>query len=247
LSEGAGHPEGPMRLNRFLASCGVASRRKADDLVRAGRVSLNGILVTQVGVPVPPGAEIRLDGRLLRRSEEVYLAMNKPRGVLSAVTDRRCRTVTDLLPPPLRRLRVYPVGRLDRDSEGLLLLTNDGDFCRAVSHPSSGIRKRYEVWFDRPPSRGDAEHLAEGALLDGRLVRPLSVRLLEERGAFLEIVLAEGINREIRRLASAVGLTVTRLFRRAIGSLVLRDLPAGSFRSFSRERLFRLIDAGVIV
>jgi 23S rRNA pseudouridine2605 synthase len=238
-----------VRLNRRLAECGVASRRKAETLILEGRVTLEGRTVTDPGTLVSPGADLRVDGRLLAPVDLAYLVMNKPRGFLSAAADARRRTVTDLLPEEIRRLRVYPVGRLDLNSEGLLLLTNDGDFCRRISHPSSGITKRYHVRFDRPLNGEALDLLGRGIPFEGRSIAPLSVTLLEgERDrTWAEFLLAEGVNREIRRFAEAAGLSVVRLIRRGIGELVLRDLSPGEFRRFSREAIFRWIVAGGIV
>ena len=240
--------EDSLRLNQYLARCGAGSRRKAEDLIRSGRVHLNGAVVTDLGVRVHPEDRVELDGTPVRPLDLLYLVMHKPRGVVSAVTDPRDRTVVDLLPPRHREAHPFPVGRLDRDSEGLLVLTNDGDFAQGLLHPREGIVKRYEVQLDRPLAEEHRRSMLEGLWSEGELLRPLAIRSLDQpdrRWFVFELV--EGKKREIRRLAALHRYGVLRLIRRAVGQLELRRLEMGKVMELSRDALWRQILRGGIV
>lgn len=237
------------RLNRYLASCGLGSRRKVEELLASGRVAVNGRLLFHPSYRVAKEDRVTLDGKPVRPKTQVYLVLNKPRGFLSAVSDRRLKTVVDLLPTRLRLLRPFPVGRLDLDSEGLLVLTNDGLFAQKLIHPSFGIPRTYEVLLDRPVLGADLERWREGVFLEERRLRPLKVRplLREPSGHWLSLVLAEGIKREIRLMAFSLGFRVERLVRVAIGKLRLQNLGQGEFCELERADLWKRICHGGIV
>ena len=219
------------RLQKILSRCGVASRRAAEELIAAGRVRLNGS-VAQVGDLAEEGADrIEVDGVLLTRPpERKYLLLNKPRGYVTTLSDEKGRkTVAELVADC--GFRVYPVGRLDQYSEGLLLLTNDGDFANRLMHPKHEVEKVYEVWVSRY-APGAEELLRQPLELDGRKTAPAKVVLRRQRDdtALLEITIHEGRNRQIRKLCEAAELTVTRLRRICEGAIVLGDLPVGKWR-----------------
>jgi pseudouridine synthase len=239
-----------MRLNRFLSVSGIASRRAADDLIRQGRVEVNGRVVAQLGVQVDPGRdEVRVDGRRVRAApDRRYLLLYKPRGVMTTRADPEGRTtVVDLLARAGIRGYFFPVGRLDYDSEGLLLLTNDGAFADRVAHPRYHLERSYEAVVAGIPDERDLVRLRHGIDLDGRRTLPARVRLLRtlrtKSGdqAVLDITIREGRNRQIRRMCDAIAHPVDRLRRTRLGPLTLgrmkpgmvRDLTAAELRAFS--------------
>lgn len=229
-------------MQKFLARAGVASRRQAERMIAAGRVRVNGVVVRDMGVRVDRERDkVEVDGRPIRPTPPpLRVAMlHKPRGVISSARDpQRRRTVTQLVPS---EERLYPVGRLDYDSEGLILLTNDGDLAFALTHPRHQVPKTYHVWVaGEVPERG-LKRLAEGIVLDGRRTAPAVVRRrpdLDRPGqSALEIELREGRKRQIRRMCEAIGHPVRRLVRVAIGPLRLGDLPPGAFRWLDEEEI----------
>lgn len=236
-----------MRLNAFIASCGVASRRKSDDLVRQGRVTVNGKIVLAPFFQVDPDADkVVCGGRELSLSEHVYIVMNKPVGVVCAVSDKYDPVVVDLLPEDVRAKRVYPAGRLDRESEGLLILTNDGDFMQSVLHPSKGVRKCYEALLNIEINAKQLERWRGGFEIEGRHAAPLSLNVMdrEPHGRWVEIELGEGLKREVRVMANMAGFSVQRLIRRRIGGLVLEKLAPGEFIYLSFSEICNKIDSG---
>ncbi len=238
LSDAPGQSE---RLQKFLARAGVASRRHAEELIRAGRVRVNGQPVTHLGTKINPAIdEIQVDGRPVRPSDaSVYLALHKPAGVVSTASDPQGRqTVLDLLPATLRAKRVFPVGRLDLDSEGLLLLTNDGSFALRLTHPRYEQEKEYHALVQGQPSPDALTSLRRGLLLPGetRPTAPAQARLLRALGdgtSWLSVTLHEGRKRQVRRMFAAVGHPVLRLIRVRVGPLRLGDLPPGHWRPLS--------------
>lgn len=238
-----------IRLNRYLALCGVGARRKVEEFIAAGRVTVNGETVSELGRRIAPGDTVEFDGRTLSLVTPAYLILNKPAGVLSAVSDSRERTVIDMLDPSFDRLRLFPVGRLDRESEGLIILTNDGMFAQQLIHPSADITKTYEVELRRPLDDALLVKWREGVETEERFLKPVAVSRLDKvpRGCCFEVVLGEGIKREIRLMARALGNDVRRLLRRKIGKLELRRLAPGDILSVSKEELWRYIRDGKIV
>ncbi|MFZ5597677.1 MAG: pseudouridine synthase [Bacillota bacterium] len=233
------------RLHKFMSRHGVASRRACEEIIAGGRVKVNGKTVSTPGVLVEPGRDrVSVDGRLLKEPEKkIYIMINKPRGYLSTVRDPGGRKkVTDLLEGVSER--VYPVGRLDYDSEGLLLLTNDGDFAFRMTHPGYGITKTYRVRVKGVPKERELEILERGVRLEDGVTSPAKVFFIDERegNALLEISIREGRNRQIRRMMDALGYEVLRLKRIKVGSLALGNLKSGQFRHLTPrevESLFK--------
>ncbi len=224
------------RLQKFLARAGVASRRKAEALIAAGAVTVNGQPAI-LGMKVGPDDEVRLDGGLIKaKTKNVTYALYKPVAVLSTVSDDRGRkTVMDLVP---RVAGLHPVGRLDYDSEGLLLLSTDGDLTLRLTHPRYQHEKEYRAWCKEgeiSPSTG--RRLKEGVQLEDGTARALALRPAPQGCV---IVIAEGRNRQVRRMLAAVGYTVTRLKRTRIAALKLRDLKPGQYRELSHDELDKL-------
>jgi 23S rRNA pseudouridine2605 synthase len=238
--------EFPMRLNRYLAICGIASRRKAEELITAGRVSVDGGVETSVGRVLNGPADVRVDGRAIGPVRRVYIVMNKPVGVLSAVSDARERTVMDLLPVFYGHLGLYPVGRLDKCSEGLIILTNDGRFAHNLIHPSKRVERTYLVELKYPLCGGKLEEWRDGIIVDGRLLKPASVSSAGEpdAGRSFRVVLWEGVKREIRLMAGSLGNEVTGLRRIGIGRLFLNKLRNGAFCEYNYDELYGMIMLG---
>jgi 23S rRNA pseudouridine2605 synthase len=241
-----GRMEFPMRLNRYMALCGVAARRKAEILIASGRVTVNGETEMSVGRVLEGGEDVRFDGAPVLFARRTYMVMNKPRGVLSAVRDTRAPTVLDLLPDSYRPLGLFPAGRLDKDSEGLIILTNDGKFANRITHPSSGVKKTYIVNLSRILGRKQMKEWERGVIIYGRLVKPLEISPLNEgeEGRCFRIVLGEGLKREVRLMAEAVGNRVSRLKRIGIGGLFLKKLPSGMFHECNYSDLQCMISSG---
>src|ERR1700722_20322954 len=233
------------RLNKYLAHSGVGSRRHCDDMILHGRVSVDGSVVRELGTRVDPEHQkVSVDGQPLQAERLVYWLVNKPRGYLCTNHDPAGRPrAIDLMPHVSER--VYPVGRLDEDSEGLLLLTNDGDLAFQLMHPRFGVYKTYLVQVAGKPSREDVEKLLEGVWLSDGRVKAKRVKRLKTQGdsTWLEIVLAEGKNREIRRMLARLEHKVMRLKRTAIGPIKLDRLPKGKSRKLKAEELDRLRQA----
>lgn len=234
-----------LRLQKFIADCGVTSRRKAEGLITEGRVKVNGKVTMVLGTKVTPSIDcVEVDGKSvdLGTVEKVYVVMNKPRGFISSVSDPEGRpTVLDLCKEVSER--IYPVGRLDYLSEGLLLLTNDGEFSNKVIHPSSEVEKIYEVkiFGVLPPKALKA--LQGEHIIDGQKVKPSNVRILKylHNKTWIEMTLNEGKNREIRKICEACGLTVDKLKRIAIGGLPVEGIAPGRYVFTTRKKLENLI------
>ena len=233
------------RLQKIIAGAGLMSRRAAEELIAAGRVTVNGAPATLGARADAERDEICVDGHALRASEEkLTIMLHKPRGVVTTMSDEKGRkTVRELLGEI--GTRVYPVGRLDMDSEGLLLMTNDGALAYALTHPSREIDKCYFTWVKGVTEREEWRGLARPMRIDGYLIRPAEVRLLKREGAdaaLLSITIHEGRNRQIRKMCQSQGLRVTRLLRVREGPLQLGELPAGQWRKLSEEELQALRD-----
>ena len=232
----------PMRLHKFLAHCGIASRRKAETLIAEGHVSVNDEIVTEMGVQVDPDTDaVAVDGQPVRPEAPVYIVLHKPRGYVTTVSDERDRkTVLDLVEGVPER--VYPVGRLDRDSEGLLVLTNDGALAQFLTHPGCEVTKTYRVTVDGYIDDETLGRLRAGERVGGRKVLPRRVRGLHRnpRLSRVEIEIGEGLNREVRRLFAAVGHEARKLIRVRIGPLDLTGVPRGRARFLTAEELRKL-------
>ena len=229
------------RLQKILSARGVASRRTAETWIQQGRVTVNGIPAQLGDTADPEQDEILLDGKPLPQGQEpVYILLNKPRGYVTTLSDEQGRPNAAQLVEDCG-VRVYPVGRLDMDSEGLLLFTNDGAFANALMHPKHQVKKTYDVWVTGYVP-GAEIRLARPIELDGYTIRKPEVKLLKAEGnrARLRVTIHEGRNRQIRRMCQATGMTVTRLRRIREGSLWLGDLPPGAWRYLTREEVARL-------
>ncbi|QEY31133.1 rRNA pseudouridine synthase [Synechococcus sp. RSCCF101] len=225
----------PQRLQKLIARAGLASRRQAEEWLRQGRVSVNGTTAGLGDRADPASDRITVDGRpLVEAAAPLTLMLHKPTAVISSCRDPGGRpTVMDLLPPAWRRGRgLHPVGRLDADSRGLLLLSNDGDLTLRLTHPRHGHRKTYRVWVEGHPDAACLKRWRDGVVLDGRRTLPLDLERLEQRrsATLLELRMGEGRNRQIRRTADLLGHPVLDLLRTGIGRLQLGDLPEGRCR-----------------
>ena len=228
-----------IRLQKFIADAGVTSRRKAEALIEAGRVRVNGA-VAEIGCTVDPKTDVvSVNGKkLARQTEHLYYMLHKPRGYVTTMSDEMDRKCVAALLADIGR-RVYPVGRLDRDSEGLLLVTNDGKFANAMTHPSRHIAKTYRVSVRPAVTDEQITVLTSALMIDGRETVPAEVHVVssEEDKSVLEIVLYEGRNRQIRRLCEEAGLETVRLKRLSIGQLRLGGLRVGEYRPLTADEV----------
>ena len=226
-----------MRINKFLSTCGVASRRKAEDIILAGRISVNGKVITELSTDIDENNDrVFLDGKRVQyTSNYIYLMLYKPKGCITSLSDEKGRkTVMDFIPEKYRPY-VKPVGRLDYDSEGLLLFTNDGDFAKEITSPASKIKKHYIVKIEGNITRAETLKLSRGVELDENTkTAPAMIKVLEEGKdkTKLEVVIQEGKNREIRRMFESIGKNVVFLKRTQIGMLRLGGLPRGTTKPF---------------
>ncbi len=229
-----------MRLNRWLAECGICSRREADGLISSGQVKVNGETCSELGRRIDPAVDkVSFQGKELRRDgKKVYLMLNKPRGYVVTRSDELERqTIYSLLPESAANLSY--AGRLDKNSEGLLLLTNDGDLINALTHPKRKVEKVYRVEINRRLSRKDIEDLRRGVQIEGGPTLPAGVFVKNDdgQGMTLKLVITEGRKRQIRQMVEAVGAKVLRLKRLQFGSLMLKDLPLGRWRYLTAAEL----------
>jgi 23S rRNA pseudouridine2605 synthase len=223
-----------MRLNRFLAAAGLGSRRQCDELISAGRVAISGKICTDFSAQPGGRDHVKVDGKLVRVAPLLTIMFHKPAGFVSTRRDPHVRdTVFDLLPAKFSRL--FSIGRLDAQTEGLLLLTNDGELAQRLTHPRYKIEKEYEVTLDRPWDAALAPKLLRGILLDAQ--RATISRLHFVSPTLLRVVLRQGIKRQIRRMFGAVGYHVKHLLRVRIGNLRLGDLPRGHWRALTKREL----------
>jgi 23S rRNA pseudouridine2605 synthase len=223
-----------VRLNRFLAAAGIGSRRHCDELITAGRVTINGKVCTNFSTHPDLDDHVKVNGKLIRVAPALTIMLHKPAGFVSTRKDNHARdTVFDLLPQKFSRL--FNIGRLDAQTEGLLLLTNDGDFAQRLTHPRYETDKEYEVTLDRPWDPALAPKLLRGIFLNGQRAR--IARLHSVSPTRLRVVLQQGINRQVRRMFEAVGYRVKHLFRVRVGNLRLADLPRGHWRALTKREL----------
>ena len=230
-----------LRLNRYLALAGVASRRRCDEIIAGGRVAVDGVVVSAPGTKVVTGKnQVTLDGKPLRAAESKSYMLNKPKDVLSAAKDARGgRTVLDLAREADITERLFPVGRLDKDSTGLILLSNDGDLSYRLTHPRYEVDKRYRVRLNLPITQTQMKRFALGIELTDGYTLPCKIRSVHARATY-EIAIHEGRKRQIRRMFEALNRRVVELRRIAIGSLALGNLAQGAIRPLSAEELSRL-------
>lgn len=233
-----------IRLQKYLAECGLASRRKAELLISEGSVSVDGKIITEMGYKLDPELqEVRYRGELVRRKKKhTYILLNKPRGYVTTMSDPQGRPIVTSLIKDLN-VRVFPVGRLDIDTEGALILTDDGELAHKILHPSHESNKTYEVLVKGLVSRGKIKKLERGIEIDGRSTWPAKISKAVKQGpaSRLVITIHEGRKRQVRKMFEAVGHPVINLKRIAYGQLRLGSLPSGSYRYLSREELKKVL------
>ena len=237
-----------MRINKYIAHAGVASRRKAEELIKQGLVTLNGQMVTELATTVKSGDRVEVEGQPIYNEEKVYYLLNKPRGVISSVTDDKGRkTVVDLLPNV--KERIYPVGRLDWDTSGVLILTNDGDFTDKMLHPRHEIDKVYVARVKGLASKDNLRPLTKGIVIDGKKTQPARYRIVktdrEKNRSVVELTIHEGRNHQVKKMFEAVGLMVDKLSRTRFGTLDLSGLNSGEARRLNKKEISQLYNAAV--
>lgn len=231
---------GEVRLNRFVAQSGICSRREADELIAAGLVSVNGVIVTELGSRVLPGDEVRFNGERIQGEKHVYLLLNKPKGYVTTLEDdHAAKTVMELVAGACTE-RIYPVGRLDKNSLGLLLFTNDGDITRTLTHPSLKKKKIYEVTLDQPLTRADFETLAEGVTLEDGEAYFDEISWLKDDKKSVGVEIHSGRNRIVRRMFEHLGYKVTKLDRVYYAGLTKKNLKRGAWRFLTTDEVNRL-------
>ena len=231
-----------MRLNKFLAACGVASRRSCDELIKDGKVNVNG-KVAGLGLEVGEGDEVTVNGNKVVLKKNEYYILNKPKGYLSTVSDDKGRkTVMDLMPSSVGR--IYPVGRLDYDSEGLLILTTDGELAQRLTHPSNEVPKTYLVKIEGTATEATLNPIRSGIEIEGGYVtKKCKAHIVESNKEYtkIHITITEGKNREIRKMFAAIGREVTLLKRIKVGELTLRGLDRGKWRKLNKQEVAYLM------
>ena len=231
---------GEMRLNRFIAQSGICSRREADDFITAGVVSVNGVIVTELGTKVLPTDEVRFNDEPVQGEKKVYLVLNKPKGYVTSLEDPHAgKTVMELVEGACTE-RIYPVGRLDKNSLGLLLFTNDGDLTKQLTHPSYRKKKIYQVTLDKPLTRADMDRIAEGVTLEDGEIFADEISYVKENKQEVGIEIHSGRNRIVRRIFEFLGYTVTKLDRVYYAGLTKKNLKRGAWRFLTREEVERL-------
>jgi len=227
-----------MRINKYIASCGVASRRKADELIEAGKVKVNGHIMSEPGYDVVDGDIVTVLGKTLKGEEKLeYYLLNKPLGVVSAVSDDHYETVVSLMTDV--NTRVFPVGRLDFNTSGALIMTNDGDVTYKVSHPKHELYKTYRALVSGLLSREKVQKLRTGVDIGGFITHPAKVEVIKQghNSTLVEISICEGKNRQVRKMFKAVGNPVQELERTAIGNIKLGRLKYGTYRKLTKEEI----------
>jgi len=230
--------DGSLRLNRYLSIAGVASRREADDLIKAGLVEVNGKVISEMGFKVQPTDVVKYAGSTLRAEKKVYLLLNKPKGFLTTMDDPKARkTVMDIVGNACKE-RIYPVGRLDRATTGVLLFTNDGDMAKKLTHPSNGAKKIYDVSLDKNLTTGDFEKIKAGITLDDGPITVDDIAYVEGKDRNqVGVVLHSGRNRIVRRIFEHLGYEVTKLDRVQFAGLTKKNLSRGQWRFLSPQEL----------
>jgi 23S rRNA pseudouridine2605 synthase len=228
-----------VRLNKFIANAGICSRREADVLISSGVVVVNGKIITQMGFKVKPGDEVKYDGALIKTEKKQYVLLNKPKNFITTMDDPQGRKTAFQLVANACKERIYPVGRLDRNTTGLLLFTNDGDMAKRLTHPRYEISKLYHVTLSKPIKKEQLDTLCSGLELDdGAFVKADKVELIHDSGnREAGIELHSGKNRVVRRMFEAIGFEVTKLDRVKFASLTKKDLPRGNYRHLTEKEV----------
>lgn len=234
------NPEGLIRLNKFIANSGVGSRRDADELIKMGLISVNGVTITEMGHKVKPTDDVRYEGKKLNAEKPVYILLNKPKGFITTTEDPEERKTVMSLVANATKSRIYPVGRLDRNTTGLLLLTNDGDLADKLTHPSYNAKKVYKVELDRPLSKADFEKIQQGIHLEEGKAMVDDVAIVSDDKMTVGIEIHIGWNRIVRRIFEALGYDVVKLDRVVYAGLDKKDLPRGEWRFLKPEEVINL-------
>jgi 23S rRNA pseudouridine2605 synthase len=233
----------PVRLQKFLARCGIASRRKSEELILSGRVSVNGATKTNLGIKIDPESDvIRFDGKTVEpEKEHIFVLLNKPKGYVTSLSDPQGRPVVTSLVKDIPE-RLFPVGRLDLDTEGALILTNDGGFAQKVQHPSHETNKTYEALVSGYPGKGKLKQLERGILLEGKQTAPATLKLLKrlQGQTLVQITIHEGRKRQVRKMFDFIGNPVISLKRIAYGKLFLKNLPTGRYKLLNHKDLKKI-------
>ena len=231
---------GEMRLNRYIAQSGLCSRREADDYIQAGLVTVNGVIVTELGTKVMPSDEVRFSDSVVKGEKKVYLVLNKPKGYVTTLDDPHAtKTVMDLVKDACSE-RIYPVGRLDKNSLGLLIFTNDGDMTRQLTHPSYQKKKIYQVTLDKPLTRGDMDKISEGITLEDGEIYADEISYVKEDKKEVGIEIHSGRNRIVRRIFEHLGYVVQKLDRVYYAGLTKKNLKRGAWRFLTKDEVSRL-------
>ena len=235
------------RLQKVIAQSGYCSRRKAEELIKNSKVKVNGKIITELGTKVNSSDQIFIDNKLLSQEEKLYFLLNKPRGVISSSNDEKNRkTVVDIIETDKR---IYPIGRLDYDTTGILLLTNDGDFANEMMHPSNEIDKVYIAKVNGILKGKEINQLKYGVVVDGKKTSPAKVKLRKidkkNNTCIVELIIHEGRNHQVKKMIEAVGFEVLKLKREKFGFLTLKGLNSGEDRSLSRKEISKLHDLAV--
>ena len=230
-----------MRINKFLAACGVASRRECDKLIESGAVSINDT-VAKIGAEVNDGDDVKVNGSAVNVKKNEYYILNKPKGYICSVRDDKGRkTVLDLMPQGIGR--IYPVGRLDYDSEGLIILTTDGELAQHLTHPSNEVPKTYLVKIEGTINEAGLNPIRSGVDIGGYVTKKCKAHIVETNKAYtkIHVTITEGKNREVRKMFEAIGKEVTLLKRIKIGELTLRGLDRGAYRKLTKQEVAYLL------
>ena len=234
-----------MRINKYLAHAGIASRRKSEELIKSGQVRVNGKVMTDLSYQVKSGDDVSVDGVSVYNEEPVYFLLNKPRGAISSVSDEKGRrTVMDFLPSVTER--IYPVGRLDWDTSGLLLLTNDGEFANKMTHPSHEVEKVYVAKVEGQATREKLRPLTRGLKIDGRKTKPAEYTIIKtdasKNTSVVSLSIHEGRNHQVKKMFEAVGLPVKKLSRVQYGNLDLTGVNPGMYRKLTKKEVSQLVN-----
>ena len=236
-----------MRLQKFIAECGIASRRSAEKMIESGRVYVNGELIDYMGCVIDPDRDVvEVDGRVIQpENKKYYIMLNKPKNYVTTVSDDLGRPTVMQLVSDINA-RIYPVGRLDFDTTGLLIMTNDGEFANVLTHPKHVVNKAYIARIDKPLDENQLERLRNGIELDGVMTSPARAENIKrpQKGFEVKIVIHEGKNRQVRRMLDAVGANVMSLKRISVGSVTLGNLPEGKWRKLSEAEINKLRGKG---
>ena len=230
------------RLQKVIANSGICSRRKAEELIVAGKVEVNGKIITELGTKVDGKDEIIVDGKILQKEEHVYFLLNKPRGIITSASDEKGRTtVVDLIDTDKR---IYPVGRLDYDTTGVLILTNDGEFANLIMHPKNEIDKVYLAKVEGIATGSEIKKLENGVAVDGVILASSRAKLKkvnkEKEESFIELTIHEGKNHQVKKMLESVGLPVIKLTRERIAFLTVNKLKSGEYRKLSNKEISQL-------